>query len=150
MQRSLLARTAASGSAASVLSIATLAARGRRDDASAWAPLNAPSHWLFGRRALRQDGASWRYSASGLVTHHLASLFWAWFYERLLGRRAGLAGRVAGAALVTGTAALVDLTVVPARLTPGFEHRLSARSLALVYAAFALGLAAGSIALARR
>ena len=144
----------ASGSAASLFSIATLALLGRRDSGSAWAPLNAPSHWLFGRRALRQDAPSLRYSATGIVTHHLSAIFWGLCYEALLrrGRRRapGLAHQLGDAALVTAGAAVVDLLLVPERLTPGFEHRLSGRSLTCVYGAFAVGLATGSVLRSRR
>jgi hypothetical protein len=38
----------------------------------------------------------------------------------------------------------VDYHVVPRRLTPGFEMRVSKSALALVYAALALGLWASS------
>ena len=45
-------------------------------------------------------------------------------------------------ALATATlAAVVDYTITPRRLTPGFEKRLPASALVMVYAAFALGLA---------
>jgi hypothetical protein len=144
----------ASGSAASLFSIATLALLGRRDSGSAWAPLNAPSHWLFGRRALRQDAPSLRYSATGILTHHLSAIFWALFYEALLQRRrhraASVARRLGDAALVSAGAAVVDLLLVPQRLTPGFEHRLSRRSLAGVYGAFGIGLAVGSLLWSQR
>jgi hypothetical protein len=43
---------------------------------------------------------------------------------------------------VATLACVVDCTVTPPRLTPGYEKRLSRRSLALVYLAFGAGLAA--------
>jgi hypothetical protein len=43
----------------------------------------------------------------------------------------------------------VDYTVTPERLRPGFEHRLSTGAMTVVYAALALGLAAGCL-LAKR
>jgi hypothetical protein len=151
-----LRHAASSGGAASLLSIAALARRGRVEVGSPYAPLNAPSHWLFGERALRKNEPSLRYTATGVLTHHLSALFWAVLYERMLAHRdAGAAApsvrrQLRDAALVTATAAVVDLAVVPKRLTPGFERRLSRRSLALVYAAFGLGLAAGSLAMKKR
>jgi hypothetical protein len=39
---------------------------------------------------------------------------------------------------------------VPERLTPGFERRLSNRSLVMVYAAFGAGLALAGLAALRR
>jgi hypothetical protein len=56
---------------------------------------------------------------------------------------------LAGAAVVTAVAALTDLRLVPPRLSPGFEHRLRAPSVVLVYVAFAAGLAMGAAALRR-
>jgi hypothetical protein len=53
------------------------------------------------------------------------------------------------AAAVSALAAVVDLKLVPHRLTPGFQERLSSKSLALVYGSFAAGLFAGMIALRR-
>jgi hypothetical protein len=42
---------------------------------------------------------------------------------------------------VATLAAAVDYTITPKRLTPGFEKRLPIPSLAVVYAAFGVGLA---------
>ncbi len=44
------------------------------------------------------------------------------------------------AVMITATAYVVDFNVIPKRLAPGFERRLSRRSLLMVYVAFALGL----------
>ena len=41
---------------------------------------------------------------------------------------------------------VIDYHVVPDRFTPGFEKRLPERSLGLIYAALALGLAASELA----
>jgi hypothetical protein len=58
---------------------------------------------------------------------------------------------VLDAAAVTAAAAVVDLQVVPERLSPGFERRLSPGSVAWVYILFGIGLAVtGSIASRRR
>ena len=146
-------RAAASGTLASVLSAAALVYGGRADTGSPWAALNAPSHWFWGREALRRDGASWRHTAIGALTHHASSVFWAVGYEWLRARqkRPHAAGAIASAAAVTALAAVVDLKVVPERLTPGFERRLSRRNLAWTYVSFGAGLAlAGLLAQRRR
>ena len=52
---------------------------------------------------------------------------------------------VAAAVGVAAGACLVDLRCTPRRLTPGFERRLRPSSLAVVYGAFALGLALHTI-----
>lgn len=125
------------------LSTAALLWRGRRDDRSAAAPLNAISHWFWPRTALRRDGVSLRHTGTGVLVHFASSLLWGAVYAALRrGRRQPTALNAAlDAAAVTAMAATVDLKLVPERLTPGFEHRLSPRSLVLVYATFALGLA---------
>jgi hypothetical protein len=148
--RPRLAQVAASGLASALVSTLLLAWRGRVDNGSAAAPNNAPSQYVHGRRALLHDGASWRYTAVGVGVHTTMSLLWSAAFELLQARRhrrepAGLAGAVADATLVTAAAALVDLRVVPDRFSPGFQHRLSVLSTALVYAAFA-----GGLVLARR
>jgi hypothetical protein len=138
-----LQRAALSGTLASILSTLTLALLGRREAGSAAAPINAVSHWYWGKRAARQDDASLRYTLPGYLTHHAASIFWALFYERLFGRRAEPtpATALATGVAVASLAALVDYTITPKRLTPGYEERLSPPSLVVVYTAFAIGLA---------
>lgn len=135
------------GSFASLTSLAPMILRSRAENATAWAALNAPSHWVWGDAALCQDACSVRYSALGLAIHHASAGFWALLHEKLLGRdeSSRVIARLLGkAALTTAVAAWVDLRVVPHRLTPGFQRRLSERSLLTVYVLFGLGLAAGS------
>src|SRR5690606_37829396 len=108
------------------------------------------SHWLW-RRALWQNEASLRYTLTGVLVHQAASLFWALLYERMAPRhepRAPLTA-VRDAAAVTVVAAVVDLKLVPPRLTPGFEHRLKPGSLTGVYLAFGAGLALAGVLAAR-
>ena len=138
-----LQRATISGSVAAALSSVSLALLGRREAGSALAPINAVSHWIWGRRATRQDGASAKYTLLGYLTHHAASIFWAIFFERMFGRRAqhDPASALASGAAIATLAAVVDYTITPKRLTPGYEKRLSPPSLAVVYAAFAAGLA---------
>ena len=64
--------------------------------------------------------------------------------------RDSAARSVLRATAVSAAAAFVDYAVVPKRLTPGFEAHLPARSIALVYVAFGLGLALGERLLAGR
>lgn len=143
-----LSRALVSGLTAGTLSMWTLAQRGRVDGHTAVTPLNAPSHWLFGERALVQNEPSWRYTGTGTLIHEASAVMWAALFERLVSRRSGpasLSTIAASAAVVTGVAAVVDLKLVPDRLTPGFEHHLSGRSLVLVYASVAAGLALGAL-----
>lgn len=141
-------RVLGSGSLASLASAAVLAWRGHRETGSPFAAINAPAHWLWGRRSLRRNDASLRHTLVGVVVHHTSSLFWAAFYEWLQSRRRqpSPATVVADAAATTAVAAVVDLKLTPERLTPGFERRLSRPSLAGVYVAFAAGLALAVLA----
>ena len=147
-----LQRAAISGTVASLVSTLTLAALGRRESGSALGPINAVSHWYWGRRATRQDGASLKYTLPGYLTHHGASVFWAVIFERLFGhrpRRDPVAALATGATVAT-LAAVIDYTITPKRLTPGYEERLSIPSLVVVYTAFAVGLALTEVTRGRR
>ena len=142
-----------SGSLAAVTSTAALAAGGTKETSWPLAPTNAVSHWLFGDEAVRQNRFTWRHTAVGYATHHAASLFWAFLYEKFFGdrrARATPAQLVTDAVTVAGVACFVDYQLTPKRFMPGYERRLSRTSLALVYLAFAAGLAAGGAVLNRR
>lgn len=141
------------GTAASLLSTAVLAAYGRRQAGSPFAPTNAVSHWLWGDEALRAQEPSWRYTFGGYVTRHLAAVFWAALYSRLYGHRDAakeLPQAIAGGVATSAVSCLVDYTLVPKRLTPGFEHRLSTGAMVTAYGALAAGFALGALLLRRR
>jgi hypothetical protein len=133
-----------SGSVASLVSTAALALCGQRDLRNAATPLNGPSQWVWGRCAPYANGFSARHTLVGYAVHHLASILWALPFEAVRPRRPR--GDIAAAALVAATASVVDFELTPQRLRPGFEKRLAPRSLVLVYAAFAAGLALAALA----
>lgn len=140
---SILRRAAVSGGSASLASTAALALAGNRDCSSAFAPVNAVSHWIWRDRAIRQNHPSLRYTVAGYAIHHMASVFWASAYEGLaqLSRtRRSNNELLLDAAAVAALAAMVDLRCTPQRLTPGFERRLEPTPLAGVYVAFGIGL----------
>ena len=138
VNRSLVSGTLA---ALAVTLVASLAAR--RESGSAAAALNATSHVLWGPRAGRHDGYSAKYTATGFVTNYGASIFWALLYEALArGKRRTPLRALSDSAIIASAAYFTDYHVVPKRLTPGFEMRISPTALALVYAALALGLSA--------
>ena len=145
-------RFLAAGLLSSLLSTAVLAWRGKVEDGAAAAPLNAVSHWFWGDEALARDGTDASHTGAGVVTHLAATAFWATFYAWMRSRRdrPGTVDAVTDAALVTAVAAVVDLKLVPERLTPGFEHRLSRPSLTGVYVAVGVGLALGGLLTLRR
>ena len=137
---------------AAALSLAVLAWRGRVDTGSAAAPVNAVSHILWGDESLRRDDATAAHTLLGGTVHAASALFWAGLYGwvRRQRSRPSSPGAAADAAVLTLIAAVVDLKLVPRRLTPGFERRLSAASLVSVYAALGAGLALGDRLLAAR
>jgi hypothetical protein len=144
----LLEKALFSGSAASIVSTAVLVARGRRELDAPAAPVNAPSQWVWGLHAPYVDRPSLRHTAVGYAIHHLASVFWACFYEYAIARRRARDPLtvVKIAAGSTAAAAFVDYCLTPERLEPGFQKRLSTRSLVMVYGGFAAGLALATLA----
>lgn len=84
--RRAIRRALVSGSSASILSTAALMVGGKRDTATAFAPVNAISHWLWKGRAIRQDEPSPRYTLVGYGIHHAMSILWAITYEKLVAR----------------------------------------------------------------
>jgi hypothetical protein len=143
---------AVSGSLASILSTAYLVRAGQRRGQPA-APVNAPSHWFFGDAALREDTASARYTVTGVLIHHAASVLWGVLHAKAWDARLRAQRPVpaaAAAAATAGIACLVDYKLTPKRLNPGFEHRLSTPEMVNVYACVALGLLLGSMLMRRR
>jgi hypothetical protein len=150
---SALREAAVSGSLASLFSAAALALAGRRETPSPAAPTNATSQWLWGQReALAANRPDLRHTLVGYLTHHLAATFWAVLHARALQRREDQIDplpALAAAAATSAIAAVVDLKFTPERLTPGFQHRVSTPALVAAYACFAIGLAAGTLAVRR-
>lgn len=141
-----LRRALTSGAAASVLSTIALVLCGRRDGGTAVGPINGPSQWVWGERAAYKRGASLRHTALGYAIHHLTSVGWATLYEKHVADLAAgksLPLRIAACSATAAVACWVDYRVAFGRLQPGFEKQLTRTSLFLVYASFAMGLAAG-------
>jgi hypothetical protein len=150
---SALREAAVSGTLASVFSSAALAVAGGRRAPSAAAPTNATSQWVWGQReALAADRPDLRHTLVGYAIHHFAATVWAVLHARLLQHRPQMSRplpALAAAAATSTVAAVVDLKFTPERLTPGFQHRISTPAVIATYACFALGLAAGSLAVRR-
>jgi hypothetical protein len=141
-----------SGASASVLSTVALAALGKRETGSPYAATNAISHWLWRGKAFRRDAPSLRYTLTGYLIHHASATFWAVLFERVMGRKLDSKDKaltLAASTAASAVACFTDYQLTPKRLHPGYEERLSKPSLALVYGAFGLGLAAGAL-LSRR
>ena len=137
-----------SGTAAGLLSAAVLAITGKRDAGSSVAAINAESHWLWGDESLREDRATLKHTLAGIVTHQLSTVFWATLHALLRPRQASMRSipqAVVGGLATSVAAAAIDYTLVPKRVTPGFEHRLSKPSMVAVFAAIAAGVALGTL-----
>lgn len=130
-----------SGTIASAATVATAAACGARDSGSGIAAVNAVSHIMWGSDASNVPVADLKHTVPALLLNTGATLFWAALYERAFGHaaeRGEIAKAVLGAGVVSVLAYLTDYHLVPKRLTPGWEERVSSRSLGVIYAALAL------------
>lgn len=134
---------ALTGSIASLVSTAVLAARGKQEVDSAFATTNVISRWLWGDSAALHEEPDLKHTAVGYVIHHASSTLWGVVYEKYFGHHADrrdLLPATLGAASVGTLAYLVDYKVTPYRLEPGFDKHLSPPSMFLVYAAFGASL----------
>ncbi|WON73812.1 hypothetical protein [Nitrosospira sp. Is2] len=172
--RSVLGRAVISGTVGGLAAAAAASLAGKREDDHYAAPLNATSHIIWGDEAAYQDKPSLKYTLTGFLLNHASAIFWAIFYEKLLGRGESRADQgalhptnwnegplhdssniasqarpmlepILDAAAVTAAAYVTDYYLVPKRFTPGFEKRLSGKSLFAVFVALAAGLAARDV-----
>jgi hypothetical protein len=150
---SALSRALISGTVAGLGVALAASLAGKRESGSYAAPLNATSHIVWGDKAAQKDDVSLKYTATGSLLNHASAVLWATLYEYLFGARAAASDTprqflrpVVGAMAVTAGAYVTDYYLVPKRFTPGFEKRLSGKSLAIVYGALALGLAVSGLA----
>lgn len=136
---------ALSGATAGVSTTLAASLCGAVESGNAIAPLNAISHIAWGDTAARQADASWQYTAVGVALNVAAVTSWAAVYELLshqLDGRTNPWRNLGLGAFVSGLAYVTDYYIVPRRLTPGFEKRLSNRSLLAIYSVLAVSLAA--------
>jgi hypothetical protein len=141
-----LAQTLYTAGVATLATTLTSIAVGRRDTGHGAAPLNATSHIVWGDGAAAHDRFDVKHTVVGAALNAGAMLAWAAVQEALLGRwarRGGVARAAAGGVATAALAYVTDYHVVPRRLTPGFEMRLSGDGMAAMYASLALALAAG-------
>jgi hypothetical protein len=151
-QMRTLSEVAIPGLLAGAVLSAILAARGRVDRGSAAAPLNAPTQVVRGQAALEDTRFRPQVTGAGVLINLGGGVFWATAMELLFGRvlRSGGAGTALAAGAATSALAwIVDYHVVPYRLSPGFQERVSRESLLLAHGAFALCLGLGSWAVHR-
>lgn len=139
----LLRAAAISGLLASATTAAAVALRARRETGSAIAPINATSHVAWGDEATQVEPVDVKHSALGAAIHASAGVLWAALYEKLFGARAergDVGAAVAGGAAIAALAYVVDHHALPRRLTPGWERRVSTRSVLFTYGVLAASL----------
>ena len=119
---------------------------GRRETGRSELPMHAVSHIAYDDAPESHEGFKPHDAVIGTALHHGACLFWATFFEALFGKDAeqSTGSALAGGATIAAAAYVTDYHIVSDRFKPGFEAYLSDRSLFLVYAGLAVGLAAGA------
>ena len=137
-----------SGLIAAATTTAVAAVCGQIEDRKAIGPINSVSHILWGDRAARETRFSLKHTITGAALNAAAVTSWAFIQEAVFGRkrqRASVGEAVLEGAAVSALAYVTDYHVVPDRLKPGFEKRLSNKSLATIYGVLAASLAVGAL-----
>ena len=148
----VIAEGLVSGALAAAFSAAVVMVAGRRQGGSAVAPVNAISHWMWGDEAARSERVDVRHTLVGAITQLGAGIFWGTLHAALrpqVPRDAVVPAAIAGGLVTSAVAGVVDYGVIPDRLTPGWELRVSKTSVLLALAAMAAGIALGTIATRR-
>lgn len=125
---------------------AVAALAGELENHAPLGPINAVSHILFGDEAAKHDELSAKHTLTGALLNTAAIGSWAVVGELIFGgarRPQTIPAALAAGAVVSGIAYVTDYHVVPKRLTPGFEKRVSNKSLLAIYGALAIGLGLG-------
>jgi hypothetical protein len=106
-------------------------------------PLNAVGHIVAGSRAFQVTTAHPLVTSAGIGVHVISLVAWGIVLSLIL-RRARGAHAWAIAVPFAAVVAIIDLVVLPTRLSPGFETVLTRREVVVVYAvmAVAMGIAA--------
>jgi hypothetical protein len=111
--------------------------------------------WLHAAldEAAEHDEVSAKYTLAGATLNAAAITSWAAVYELGFGRaarRGNVSRALLGGVATAAVAYVVDYYVVPRRLTPGFEKRLSSTSMFAAYAALAASLPLASLLHSKR
>lgn len=142
----LLADTLITGVIADAAALPVVALLGARDSGSAIGPLHAATQ-VVSPQAGKLQQASLRYTPLGLGINIGAGLWWALVLQLLFGRmtrRGGAGNAMLAGAATAALAYIADYKLLPRRLTPGWEHHMSWRSVSISLATLGLGLGAGA------
>jgi len=142
---SAIARTLLTSAATTAATTATLCLLSSRDTGHPAAALNATSHILWGEKARGHDQWDVRHTLTGALLNAGAMGLWSVVLGFLPRPRSAL-GAVRNGTIVSALAYVTDYHVVPQRLTPGFEQRLSPKSIFSTYAVLAASLAVSAFA----
>ena len=139
--------TLATGAVASTATTGALGIFGKVENGKVFGPINAVSHIIWGKKATRTDKFDARHTLLGSVLNTVAITGWAGMHELFMprDRKPSVQRALISGAAVSTVAYITDFHVVPKRLTPGFEQRISKKGLLTVYAILAVALAAGSL-----
>jgi hypothetical protein len=135
-----------SGAAGGIVSHVAASVRGRIETGRSELPMHAVSHIAWGDAPESHKGRTLHNKVIGTALHHGACFFWSPFFEALFGKRAerSTPAALVGGATIATAAYITDYHIVSDRFKPGFDAYLSNRSMFLVYAGLALGLAAAA------
>lgn len=135
-----ISRTLLASAVTSAATTAALCLLSRQDTGHPAAALNATSHILWGDKAAKKNEWDIRHTLAGGLLNAGAMGLWS-LVQTLLPTPRSAWGAARNAGLVTALAYATDYHVVPRRFTPGFELRLSRKSLFGAYAVMAGALA---------
>jgi hypothetical protein len=143
---SLLKNTLIVGGIATAATTVAALLFSRAEKKPATAAINAVSHIAWGDAAYEHEEPSIKHTATGGILNGAAMMTWAGLLQLVLPKkRRNLPETLAKSAAVATAAYVVDYHVVPQRLTPGFEEKLSKKALFGIYAVMAISMAAASI-----
>ncbi|AQS92060.1 hypothetical protein A0U94_05005 [Gluconobacter albidus] len=85
------------------------------------------------------------HSLAGIATNTSAVFFWAWFYDRALGRNPTVMRTLLLTAALGPVSCVVDYKATPKRFTPGWELVFSRSDMAVIYLSMVVGMLCGTL-----
>lgn len=144
MIRRILGAGLKTGTALAVTTTTAMLLTGEYETGSAWSAVNAITHIVDGDDVTQPSRFEARASITGLAINTAAMLAWGVVYEAALALGRNRSG-ILSATATTAAAVTLDYKIVPPRLMPGIEKKLSIRSIALIYAVLGATLAASPL-----